>query len=238
MLRYARNDKFYVSETKMCGRKTITRDMLSIIEELAIDEWQDPDSYFPSYNVAPTQVTPILVYNGKRIVTPMRWGLIPNWAKDEKMASRMINARAETIMEKPSFKNLMHRNRCVVIADGYYEWKKTETERQPYYIHHPNGKLLPMAGLWDQWRNPEGKPVLSYTVITTTPQSELAHIHNRMPVILTRDNIETWIDWKQNTVKAALPLLTQRESALTAYPVSLFVNSPKNNSPDCILSII
>ncbi len=221
----------------MCGRKTITRDMLSIIEELSIDEWQDPDNYFPSYNVAPTQVSPILVYNGKRIVTPMRWGLIPNWARDESMAARMINARSETLLEKPSFKNLVHRNRCIVLADGYYEWKRTDDKRQAYYISHPDGKLLPMAGLWDRWRNPDGKLILSYTVITTTPQSEISYIHNRMPVILGRHLVQSWLDWKTNTATSVLPLLTPFESTLKHHPVSSYVNSPKNNDESCIAPV-
>ena len=208
--------------------------MFSIIEELAIDEWQDPDNYFPSYNVAPTQIAPVLVYNGKRIVTPMRWGLIPHWSKEPARGAGIINARAETIMEKPSFKYLIYRNRCVVITDGYYEWKKTDDKRQPYYIHHPDKQLLPMAGLWDMWHAPDGKAVLSYTVITTIPRPELAHIHNRMPVVLNHDDISQWIDLKQHTVKSIIPLLKPYDSTLSVHPVSPMVNSPKNNHIDCI----
>ncbi len=221
----------------MCGRKTITRDMLSIIEELAIDEWQDPDNYFPSYNVAPSQRSPVLIYKDKRIVTYMYWGLITNWAKDASRAGHMINARSETVLEKPSFRNLMHRHRCIVIADGYYEWKKTETGRMPYYIHHAEGKLLPMAGLWDQWQDPEGNRRLTYTVLTTAAQSTLAHIHDRMPVIIPHACIGSWIDWKHHSARETLALLEPKPVKLSFYPVSTFVNSPKNNSSDCILPL-
>ncbi|HJM33967.1 MAG TPA: SOS response-associated peptidase, partial [Candidatus Marinimicrobia bacterium] len=134
----------------MCGRKTLTRDMQSIIEELAIGEWEDPDNYTPSYNIAPAQFSPILIQeNDSRIVRSMKWGLIPSWSKDETVGAKLINARSETLLEKPSFQNLVPRNRCVVISDGYYEWQRRgSATKQPVYIHHPRGRLLPMAGLW------------------------------------------------------------------------------------------
>ena len=217
----------------MCGRKTLTEDMQSIIEELAIQEWEDPDNYLPSYNIAPTQTSPILIDNGIRRVKPMRWGLIPSWSKDMGFGARMINARAETLAEKPSFRNLLPKKRCVVISDGYYEWRKSDSGKQPYYIHHPEGRLLPMAGLWDKWLNQEGKPVLSYTVITTTPQSELAFIHDRMPVILAPESLDKWLQTANNPAQTVLPLLQPYREKLEAYPVSKMVNSPANNSPAC-----
>ena len=218
----------------MCGRKTLTEDMQSIIEELAIQEWEDPDNYLPNYNIAPTQTSPILIDAGIRRVKPMRWGLIPSWSKDMSFGARMINARAETIQEKPSFRNLLPNGRCIVITDGYYEWRKTGTGKQPYYIHHPEGRLLPMAGLWDRWINENGKSVFSYTVITTTPRPDLAFIHDRMPVILGCDNIDTWLQTKANPVENMLSLLRPFDRGLETYPVSRLVNSPANNSPDCI----
>jgi len=217
----------------MCGRKTLTEDMQSIIEELAIQEWEDPDNYLPSYNIAPTQTSPILIDDGIRRVKPMRWGLTPSWSKDMSFSARMINARSETIMEKPSFRNLLSGKRCIVITDGYYEWQKAVSGKQPYYIHHPEGRLLPMAGLWDKWLNQEGKPVLSYTVITTAPQSELAFIHDRMPVILAPENLDKWLQTTNNPVQIVLPLLQPYRGMLEVYPVSKMVNSPANNSPAC-----
>ncbi|NQU28749.1 MAG: SOS response-associated peptidase [Candidatus Marinimicrobia bacterium] len=218
----------------MCGRKTLTEDMQSIIEELAIQEWEDPDNYIPSYNIAPTQTSPILIDDGSRRVKPMRWGLIPSWSKDMSFGARMINARAETIQDKPSFRNLLPNKRCIVITDGYYEWRKTESGKQPYYIHHPEGRLLPMAGLWDKWLNQEGKQVLSYTVITTTPQSELAFIHDRMPVILHRENLDQWLQTANNPAQTVLPLLQPYRGMLEAYTVSKMVNSPANNNINCL----
>jgi len=207
--------------------------MQSIIEELAIQEWEDPDNYLPSYNIAPTQTSPILIDDGIRRVKPMRWGLTPSWSKDMSFSARMINARSETIMEKPSFRNLLSGKRCIVITDGYYEWQKAVSGKQPYYIHHPEGRLLPMAGLWDKWLNQEGKPVLSYTVITTAPQSELAFIHDRMPVILAPENLDKWLQTTNNPVQIVLPLLQPYRGMLEVYPVSKMVNSPANNSPAC-----
>ncbi|MBC8403309.1 MAG: SOS response-associated peptidase [Candidatus Marinimicrobia bacterium] len=217
----------------MCGRKTLTEDLQSIIEELAIQEWEDPDNYIPSYNIAPTQTSPILIDDGIRRVELMRWGLIPSWSKDMSFGARMINARAETLLEKPSFHNLVPNRRCVVITDGYYEWRKEISGKQPYYIHHPDGRLLPMAGLWDKWSNQEGKQVLSYTVITTKPQSELAFIHDRMPVILHRENLDQWLQTANNPAQTVLPLLQSYRGMLEAYTVSKMVNSPANNSPAC-----
>lgn len=208
--------------------------MLSIIEELAVEEWEDPDRYFPSYNVAPTQLSPVMVHPGKRVVKLMRWGLIPSWAKEKSIGSKMINARSETLLEKPSYKNLVPRKRCVVITDGYYEWKKEGGRKIPYYIHHREGKLIPLAGLWDKWRSPEGKTIFSYTVITTDPMDSIAHIHNRMPVILNHENLDIWTNISVHSHKDALQLLKPYSGTLEAYPVSTFVNSPRNNSPACI----
>jgi len=211
--------------------------MRSIIEELAIEEWEDPDNYFPSYNIAPTQTSPILLFSGKRLIRPMRWGLIPYWAGDISIGSRLINARAETLMEKPSFRNLVPKNRCVVVADGYYEWKKEGRKRTPYYIRHPAGELLPMAGLWDRWRSPDGNTFFSYTVITTPSRPDLAHIHNRMPAILLKSDLDTWIRTETYSPKAALSLLGPYPEEMEAYPVAPIVNSPRNNSPECIRRI-
>ena len=137
----------------MCGRKTLTRDLQSIIEELAIDEYLD-DGFEPSYNIAPTQFSPVLIgKDDSRVLKRMKWGLIPSWSKDEAIGSKMINARSESLLEKPSFQNLVHQNRCVVITDGYFEWKKGNEGSQPFYISHPGKKLLPLAGLWTTWES-------------------------------------------------------------------------------------
>jgi putative SOS response-associated peptidase YedK len=220
----------------MCGRKTLTRDMQSIIQELAIDEWHD-DDFHPSFNIAPTQTSPILIGDGNsRIVRSMKWGLIPSWSKDESIGSKMINARSETIQEKPSFQNLINQNRCVVITDGYYEWNRRQDRSQPFYIFHPEKKLLPMAGLWTTWETTENEIIHSYTVITTSPQKEIRHIHNRMPAILNPMAIDEWIHCEKTPSNQAMTNLVSMVKPLAFHPVSSFVNSPKNNTIDCIRS--
>ena len=208
--------------------------MQSIIEELAIEEWMDTENYYPSYNIAPTQITPILGYTGKRIVKLMRWGLIPSWSKNKSIGAKLINARSETLLEKPSFRDLVSRNRCVVITDGYYEWHKEGEIKTPYYLHHPDQKLLPMAGLCDTWKSIEGEKILSYTVITTEPANEISFIHNRMPVILKSNDIDRWIQHGNESIRDTLNLLKPYSDELQYHPVSTLVNSPKNNSEQCI----
>jgi putative SOS response-associated peptidase YedK len=222
----------------MCGRKTLTRDMQSIIEELAIEEWENPDNYIPNYNIAPTQSSPILIDNGKRIVKAMRWGLIPAWAKDDKFGARMINARIETLLEKQSYRNLVSSNRCIVITDGYYEWKRDGDKKVPYYLKDPNDKLLPMAGLYDMWRHPDGFLIPSYTIITKEAQKDIATIHNRMPVILPQEHLDEWLKTENSSVSEALELAKNSKPTFEKYPVSSLVNSARNNSPDCILPIV
>ena len=218
----------------MCGRKTLTKDMQSIIEELAIEEWENPDNYIPNYNIAPTQISPILIDNGKRIVKPMRWGLIPSWAKDDKFGAKMINARIETLTEKPSYRNLLPKKRCVVITDGYYEWKRDGDRKIPFYIKNPDNKLLAMAGLYDVWKNPDGQLIPTYTIITKDAQQEIAAIHNRMPVILPQEHLDIWIKTEMASSTDALELAKTAKPKLEKYPVSTIVNSVRNNSRDCI----
>ena len=218
----------------MCGRKTLTKDVQAIIEELLVDEWYQKDEYNPSYNIAPTQISPILIYNKKRKIEHMRWGLIPSWAKEKAIGAKMINARGETLLEKPSFKNLVSSNRCIVITDGYFEWQNINAIKTPHYFRDPEKNLLPMAGLWDEWRSAHGELMKTYTVITTTPKQEYAHIHNRMPVILPHSEIDIWIKTRDHSPAAALDHVLPYRNELDVYPVSTFVNSPKNNSARCI----
>ncbi len=218
----------------MCGRKTLTKGRLEIIEELSIEEWDDTLNWEPSYNIAPTQITPVMLNHGKRSIHPMRWGLIPFWAKDTSIGSRMINARSETISEKPSFRNLLPKKRCIVVSDGYYEWKRLNGRKIPCYIRHPGKKLLPMAGLYDTWESPNGQSVQSYTVITTSPSPQLSEIHHRMPVILEPDDLDVWMDIRNHPPDEVLPLLKSYTPPLEVYFVSDFVNNVRNNSSECI----
>ena len=218
----------------MCGRKTLTKGKIEIMEELFVDEWEDDFDWEPSYNIAPTQISPVLLNHGKRKVKPMYWGLVPSWAKDKTIGAKMINARSETLGEKPSFQSLIYQKRCIVISDGYFEWKREGKKKKPYYIRDPDGKLLPMAGLWDEWVDKQGKKWLTYTVITTDPSNQINHIHNRMPVILDKPEMDLWINF-DCPPNEALTCLKPYEKLLELYPVSTFVNSPANNSNQCIL---
>jgi len=149
----------------------------------------------------------------------------------------LINARSESLTQKPSFRGLLNAQRCIVITDGYYEWQKTTSGKQPFYIHHPQKQLLTMAGLFSEWQDQNGKILLTYTVITTPACAELQFIHERMPAILTPPQIDAWIDCDRYDPQTALALLQPLPIPLTAYPVSAFVNSVRNNSAQCLQPI-
>jgi len=211
----------------MCGRKTLSKNIISIIGEMNIEEWEAHD-YNPNYNIAPTNFSPVIINDGVKKTKMMRWGLVPSWSKNDQIGSKMINARLETILEKPSFSGLVKNNRCVVLADGYFEW--TKQHRQPYYITHTENKILPLAGLWTTWKSSSSNTLLTYTLITTSPVNNINHIHNRMPVILDRDSINKWTNCNQFTISECMNDIFLLEPTLKFYPVSKIVNSPKNNS--------
>ena len=211
----------------MCGRKTLSKDIASIIEEMNIEEWGAHD-YKPNYNIAPTNFSPVIINDGVKKTKMMRWGLVPSWSKNDQIGSKMINARLETILEKPSFSNLVKNNRCVVLADGYFEW--TKQPHQPYYITHTENKILPLAGLWTTWKSSNSYILSSYTVITTSAVNNVNHIHNRMPVILDLDSMDKWTNCNRFTISECLNDISLLQSSLKFHPVSKIVNSPKNNS--------
>ena len=221
----------------MCGRKTLTKDIQSIIQEMGIESWRDSGSYQLSYNISPSQSSAVMIDDMGRQAKMMKWGLIPNWATDASIGSKLINARAETLLEKPSFQHLVPTQRCVVLADGYYEWKRSNYRAIPYYIYHPEKKILPMAGLWDIWKNISGENLFSYTIITTMSNSDLKEIHHRMPVILDNKNIDPWIKVHNISVANAMSILEPYKSELKFHQVSTLVNSPRNNIIDCIRPI-
>jgi len=217
----------------MCGRKTLTRGKLEIIEELSVDEWTD--DFTPGFNIVPTQINPVLrTVNHKRVIKPMKWGLIPTWSKDISFASKMINARCETLSVKPAFRRLLGNQRCVSITDGYFEWQKTTSGTLPHYIRRKDGKLLLLAALWDAWKTPESSVILSYTVITCAASPVFKFIHERMPVIIPPGRLSDWLDGTHTGHSDAMSLLTSNDEGLIAYPVSAFVNNVRNNSPKCI----
>ena len=175
----------------MCGRFSIAG--FEGIEERFQLEIEFPDLK-PNYNVAPSQDVSVIVNNGSNHLAMFRWGLIPYWAKDPSIGHKMINARAETVDEKPSFKTCLQRKRCLIVADGFYEWKKEGTTKRPHRITLKNQELFGFAGLWDTWKSPIGEIVNSCTIITTTPNELMEPIHNRIPVILPREVEQVWLD--------------------------------------------
>lgn len=226
----------------MCGRFTVTNpDPGQIAEQFALPNIPSVQVE-PRYNVAPTQSVAV-VFNdaeGKNQLAYMFWGLIPSWSKDATGASKMINARAETIAEKPSFRSAMSKRRCLVIADGFYEWKtEGDGPKQPMRITLKDGELFGFAGLYERWTEPNsGETIPTCTIITTTPNGLMAPIHNRMPVIIPREEYATWLDYKTTDAKKVLPLLAPYdEKKMRAYPVSRAVNSPKADGPNLIQSV-
>ena len=191
----------------------------------------------PRYNIAPTQMAPVIVSQDEPVLKNMRWGLIPFWSKDEEIGSRMINARAETVKEKPSFRNSLKRRRCLVLADFFYEWQKIpgSTHKQPMCIQLKNQEPFVFAGLWDAWKKPDDAEVESYTIITCEPNDLMRPIHIRMPVILRPENYDQWLDPKNEDVDELAKLLVPyAEKEMAAYPVSTLVNNPKFDDPRCI----
>ena len=181
----------------MCGRKTLSKDIASIIKEMDIEEWE-AHNYKPNYNIAPTDFSPVIIKDEKKKAKMMRWGLIPAWSKNEQIGSKMINARLETVLEKPSFSSLVHNQRCIVLADGYYEWAKPNN--QPYYILDKKNKILPLAGLWTSWKYSDSSTLFTYTVITTTPANNIKNIHNRMPLVLNPRVMDKWLYYNKFTI--------------------------------------
>ena len=216
----------------MCGRKTLSISKSEIIEQLMVDEWQVED-YTPNYNIAPTQNSLVLVQErGYNIVRSMRWGLIPTWSKNELYGSKMINARSETVTTKPSFKNLIPKNRCIVLSDGYYEWKQSGGIKVPFFIQKKDSGLMLFAGLWTSW-SMSSKRIFTYTILTTKAQKSISAIHDRMPVLFDKSKAEMWINL-DNKFSEVEQELTKTKEVLNYYQVSDFVNKPNNNSVACI----
>lgn len=219
----------------MCGRFTLTR-AADVVAELF--ELEDVPVLAPRYNIAPTQsVAAVRVPKDqpRRELSMLHWGLIPSWAKDREIGSRMINARAETVMEKPSFRNAFKSRRCLIVADGFYEWKKLADGKQPHLIRFRDGRPFAFAGLWEHWEDPESGPVDSCTIITTEPNRLMSTLHNRMPVILPTSAYERWLDpGIKGDDKLAALLVPCGDQDLEAYPVGRQVNNPKNDVPACV----
>ncbi len=220
----------------MCGRYTIYTDLTQLAERFGFDAGEV--DFLPSYNVAPTQSMLTVVRSEGNRAELMRWGLIPSWAKNMSIGSRMINARAETVAEKPSFRAALMRRRCLVVADGFYEWQKTPTGKRPMRIALDDGGPFAFAGLWEVWKSPDSQLIKSCTIITTSANDRLRSIHSRMPVILTPDAEELWLDTNiEDAAVQARALVPYPLEDLQAYEVSSLVNSPKNNAPELVVPV-
>ncbi|MDP5276377.1 SOS response-associated peptidase [Chengkuizengella axinellae] len=218
----------------MCGRFTITVTIDELLSRYLIESV--PFRYIPRYNAAPGQlITSIIANKGKNRIGQLKWGLVPSWAKDEKIGYKLINARAETLQEKASFKKIVHNKRCIIPVDGFYEWKKTNGMKQPMRIQLKDQSVFSLAGLYDTWVNSEGEKLHSCTIITTEPNQLMLHIHDRMPVILNREEENQWLNHEQYQFDSLKPLFKPYPSdQMMAYPVSNVVGNVKNDSPECI----
>lgn len=225
----------------MCGRFTLGQSGEAIAHafQLAVTpDWQ------PRYNIAPTQAVPVIRagVNQSRDFALLHWGLIPSWAKDVKMGARLINARAETLAEKPSFRHALKRRRCLVVADGFYEWHQQGRTKQPYFFSVTGRDIdrdvgrepFAFAGLWEHWDSAEGDSIESCTIITTAANALLATIHERMPVILPAEQYDQWLDPTRSGDEVRSLLQPYPPDAMRGYPVSPQVNSPRHDAPDCV----
>jgi len=221
----------------MCGRFVQYSLFPEIVREFKIQQVDAEPR--PSYNIAPTQDVPVVINDGVNRLTTCRWGLIPPWSRDPAIGNRMINARAETVADKPSFKKPFRNSRCLIVADGFYEWRKEGSRKIPVFVRLVDDRPFGLAGLFSDWNPPDGDTVRTCTIITTEPNSLLEPIHNRMPVIIPKEKNRLWLDPGVHDPALLEALLIPYSSdKMEAYDVSTTVNSPANNSPSNIEPVI
>jgi putative SOS response-associated peptidase YedK len=224
----------------MCGRYRLSRHKQIVEEYFAVpsglEDWN------PRYNIAPTQPVPVIRQHPKeprRDLSLMRWGLIPSWARDSSGAARMINARAETAAALPAFRDALKQRRCLLPADGFYEWKRSPAGKQPYCFEVNDGELFAFAGLWDRWRSPDGQWIKSCSILTTAPNTVTALVHDRMPVILTKEDYDLWLDPGITNPALVSELLKPCDPLrMRSYPVSSRVNQVQHDDADCAVPIV
>jgi putative SOS response-associated peptidase YedK len=222
----------------MCGRYRLSR-RKQIVEEY-FDSVSGEEDWAPRYNVAPTQSVPVIRQNPKAVreLSLMRWGLIPSWAKDASGAARMINARSETASTKPAFRDALKSRRCLIPADGFYEWARTGKTKQPYCFEVGESDLFAFAGIWDRWKNQSGEWVKTCSILTTTPNAVTAAVHDRMPVILDPDGYDLWLDPGMTNMAAASDLLKPYDARLMrCYPISTRINHVANDDEGCSVPV-
>lgn len=220
----------------MCGRFTLAVDPADLMD--AFPGFALPaEPLTPRYNIAPSQPVAAIANNGRNAIEMFKWGLIPSWAKDPKIGNRLINARAETLAEKPSFRSAYKRCRCLILSNGFYEWRKEPGRRvkTPMYVRLKSGEPFAFAGLWEVWRPAGAEPLLTCTIITTTPNALMEKIHDRMPAILKPQDYAQWLDPGEQPAQRLNRLLRPYPaSQMEAYAVSTLVNDPRQDSPVCI----
>jgi putative SOS response-associated peptidase YedK len=216
----------------MCGRYTLTANPLELQRELRLDA---PPRWEPRFNLAPTQVAPIVTAQAPQRLTLARWGLLPRWAKDASLASKTINARAETVAQRSAFRQSFTHHRCLVPCNGFYEWRARGKQRVPLYIRPVSGRLLTMAGLWSPWKSPMGLEVATFTVITASANAFMEPLHDRMPVFLAGEDRAAWLEQPAREPSALQALLLPwRGEPFEAVEVSQLVNSVSFDAPECI----
>ena len=220
----------------MCGRFTLTVDPAQAQENF--NNFTFPEKFAPRFNIAPTQPILAIPNDEKFTADFFIWGLIPMWAKDPSIGNRLINARAETLAEKPSFRGSLKYKRCLILADGFYEWKSSDGKKSktPFFIHMKDRKPFAFAGLWDSWNSPEGAQLKTCTIITTEPNELMSLLHNRMPAILHPRDYDKWLDPSSQTPDQVIPLLKPFPAEMMdAYPVTPLVNKPANDTPELVV---
>jgi len=219
----------------MCGRYRLSRRKQIIAEHF--DAISDAEDWTPRYNIAATQPVPVIRQNPTeptRHLSQMRWGLIPSWSKDSSGGTSMINARSETAHTLPAFRDAMRYRRCLIPADGFYEWKRSGTAKQPFCFEVHSGQLFAFAGLWEGWKDPSGAWIKSCAILTTTPNTVTSAVHDRMPVILEPSDYDTWLDPGMKDSAGVSELLRPFDAvAMRCYPVSSRVNNVQNEDAEC-----
>ncbi len=219
----------------MCGRYTLQASPEELVEQFGIDE---PPLFKPRFNIAPSQSVAVVRLHpdtARRELVQLHWGLIPSWAKDPRIGNQMINAKAETVATKPSFRSAFRKRRCLILASGFYEWQQQGKQKQPMYILLRDQRPFAFAGLWERWEPKGGEPVESCTIITTEPNEFMRPIHNRMPVILALQNYDLWLDSAAKQTDALQALLKPYPTEeMEAYPISKMVNNPRFDSSQCV----
>jgi len=220
----------------MCGRFTLTVDPAEIQD--IFGGFSFPTIFAPRYNIAPSQPVMAIPNDAKNTADFFAWGLIPSWSKDPSIGNRLINARGETIAEKPSFRGGFKYKRCLIPSDGFYEWKTQPGQKTkiPHFIFMKDRQPFAFAGLWDEWQSPDGGSIRTCTIITTEPNELMSTLHNRMPVILDPKDYEAWLDPAPQPPDNLMPLIRPYPAdKMSAHPVTTLVNKPSNDRPECVV---